>query len=92
MTPVVTVRWQKNGQTLISNERISLEDDVERVSSGVYEQTLIFYSPTLEDEGNYSCDCNIEVRTNSFQSQISGNPSFYALTFESEFNLSLLAS
>lgn len=83
-SPVVSVMWKRNGVGVVSNKQISVEQPSIRVGAGTYEQTLVFNSIQHEDYGNYSCDSNVSITAQDFDSQESGNPDFYAVTIQSE--------
>lgn len=81
----MSVRWKRNGVDVVNSDQVSLEDSTRKVAPGIYELNLIFDSIQYEANGNYSCDSDVSVSVQGFQSQVTGNPAFHTIAILSKF-------
>ena len=67
MMQEVSVTWKKNGQDVVNSSAISFSGEARLINPETFEDTLVFNSFLIEEEGNYSCDSRLSI--NSLQLQ-----------------------
>ena len=67
MMQEASVTWKKNGQDIVNSSTISFSGEARLINPEIFEDTLVFNSFLIEEEGNYSCDSHLSI--NSLQLQ-----------------------